>query len=187
MLDKSVAQQLQQQFVQGCIFAYPTEAVYGLGCDPDNESAVTELLRLKQRSVTKGLILVARSYSQFLAYVDDAAIPMDRRTEIFSSWPGPNTWLLPASKKAPLWITGGSDFIAVRVSQHPLIQELCELFQKPLVSTSANISTYPAAQTPEQVITQFADKVVLIAGELGGALKPSMIRHGYTGKVIREN
>ena len=187
MLDNATAQQLHQEFVEGRIFAYPTEAVYGLGCDPDNESAVTELLRLKQRSVTKGLILVARNYSQLLSYVDDNAIPMDRRTEIFSSWPGPNTWLLPASKKAPSWITGGSDLIAVRVSQHPMVQALCELFQKPLVSTSANISTYPAAQTPEEVVAQFADQVILIEGALGGALKPSMIRHGATGKVIREN
>ncbi len=187
MLDNSTAQQLQQQFMQGRIFAYPTEAVFGLGCDPDNEHAVTELLRLKQRCITKGLILVARNYSQLFAYVDDNAIPMDRRPEIFSSWPGPNTWLLPASQKAPLWITGGSDLIAVRVSQHPLIQELCELFQKPLVSTSANITTYPAALTPDDVIAQFASSVVLIEGELGGALKPSTIRHGVTGRVIREN
>lgn len=187
MLDHTTAHQLQQEFAQGRVFAYPTEAVFGLGCDPDNESAVIELLRLKQRSMTKGLILVARTYSQLLAYVDDNAIPMDRRTEIFSSWPGPNTWLLPASKTAPRWITGGSALIAVRVSHHPVIQALCELFQKPLVSTSANISTYPAAVTSDEVTAQFADKVILIAGELGGALKPSQIRDGNTGKVIREN
>ena len=187
MLDTSIAQQLLADFNQGRIFAYPTEAVYGLGCDPDNEAAVLELLRLKQRPMSKGLILVASNYSQLLNYVDDNAIPMDRRTEIFSSWPGPNTWLLPASKSAPAWITGGSELIAVRVSQHPLIQELCQLFAKPLVSTSANVTTQPAAMSADQVVTQFDDQVVLIDGKLGGALKPSMIRHGISGAVIREN
>lgn len=187
MLDFSLAQNLQTHFLQGDIFAYPTEAVYGLGCDPDNEAAVTKLLGLKQRSVSKGLILVARTYSQLLNYVDDKSIPMDKRTEIFSSWPGPITWLLPASKNAPNWITGGSGLIGVRVSQHPLIQELCELFGKPMVSTSANVSSFPAALSENQVKNYFTDQVVLIPGELGGALNPSMIRHGLTGNVIRDN
>ena len=187
MLDNSISQQLRQQFVEGRVFAYPTEAVFGLGCDPDNQSAVTTLLHLKQRSVSKGLILVAHSYSQLLPYVNDSAIPAQMREEIFASWPGPNTWLLPASAHAPHWITGGSDLIAVRVSQHALIQALCQLFDKPLVSTSANISSFPAATSEEEVTAQFADNVVLIPGALGGASKPSMIRHGLTGSVIREN
>lgn len=187
MLVNSISEQLLQQFKNGCVFAYPTEAVYGLGCDPDNQSAVTKILALKQRDICKGMILVAGHYSQLLNYVNDSAIPDDRRSEIFASWPGPNTWLLPAAANVPQWITGGSELIAVRVSQHPLIQELCNLFQKPLVSTSANLSGLPAAMTAEDVFAQFADDVVLIAGELGGALKPSMIRHGLSGQIIREN
>ena len=94
------AELIVQTLQQGELIAYPTEAVFGLGCDPDNEGAVNKLLALKRRPVNKGLILVANTYSQLLLYVDDAKIPRHKRTEIFSSWPGPVTWLLPAAKKA---------------------------------------------------------------------------------------
>jgi L-threonylcarbamoyladenylate synthase len=169
----------------GEVIAYPTEAVFGLGCDPDNEQAVEHLLALKKRSVNKGLILVALTYSQLLPYVDDKSIPMDKRTAIFSSWPGPITWLLPASAKAPTWITGDSKLIAVRVSHHPIVQQLCEWAGKPLVSTSANVSGAEPAKTAEEVIHQFANKVMLVAGEVGGRGRPSEIRNGLTGQIIR--
>jgi len=178
---------LVADFQAGKIFAYPTEAVYGLGCDPDNEQAVMALLSLKRRPINKGLILVAQNYSQLLPYVDDKSIPMDKRPEIFSSWPGAVTWLLPASLQAPKWLTGGSLLIAVRVSNHPKIKELCKLFNKPLVSTSANRSGCEPAQSAVQVKQQFADTIVLVDGELGGADKPSRIRHGLSGQTIREN
>lgn len=181
------AELLQASFSQGEVFAYPTEAVFGLGCDPDNQQAVMKLLALKQRPLEKGLILIAKTYSQLLPYVKDSAIPMDKRSEIFSSWPGPNTWLLPASSAAPDWITGGSELIAVRVSAHPLVQSLCELFDKPMVSTSANLTGLPSATTEIEVQKQFAELVVLIRGELGKDTKPSKIRHGITGQIIRDN
>ena len=72
---------------QGEVILYPTEAVFGLGCDPDNQQAVEKLLAIKQRPVEKGLILIADNYGQLLKYVDDAKIPMDKRADIFSSWP----------------------------------------------------------------------------------------------------
>lgn len=178
---------LLNSFRAGKIFAYPTEAVFGLGCDPDNQSAVLNLLSLKKRPVEKGLILIGNTYSQLLPYVDDAAIPMDMRTEIFSSWPGPVTWLLPKSARAPDWITGGSAQIAVRVSAHVLVQDLCQRLGKPIVSTSANVTGLPAAMSSKQVLKYFGDSVVLVEGELGGATKPSCIRNGLTGEIIREN
>ena len=70
----------------GGVIAYPTEAVFGLGCDPDNETAVMALLAIKQRPVEKGLILIAADYSQLLPYVNDTAIPQDKRAKIFASW-----------------------------------------------------------------------------------------------------
>lgn len=176
-----------QTLQQGELLAYPTEAVYGLGCDPDNEGAVLKLLALKKRPVEKGLIIVAKTYSQLLPYVDDAKIPMSMRTEIFSSWPGPVTWLLPAAKQSPKWVTGDSDFIAVRVSQHPVVTQLCELFGKPLISTSANVSGGNPAINTEQLYQQFDKTLLLVDGVLGGANKPSQIRHGMSGQTIRDN
>ena len=70
---------------QGEVILYPTEAVYGLGCDPDNQQAVEKLLEIKQRPVEKGLILIADNYGQLLKYVDDVKLPMDKRADIFSS------------------------------------------------------------------------------------------------------
>ena len=181
------AELIIQTLQQGELIAYPTEAVFGLGCDPDNEGAVNKLLALKRRPVNKGLILVAKTYSQLLLYVDDVKIPMHKRTEIFSSWPGPVTWLLPAAKKAPKWITGDSDLIAVRVSQHPVVRKLCELFGKPLISTSANVSGAKPAVNTEQLYQQFDRTLLLVDGAVGGANKPSQIRHGISGQTIRDN
>jgi len=178
---------ITQTLQQGGVVAYPTEAVLGLGCDPHNKSAVYNLLTLKQRPVDKGLILVAKNFSQLLPYVDDAKIPTHMRTEIFSSWPGPVTWLLPAAKQAPKWITGGSDLIAVRVSQHFIVRQLCELFGKPLISTSANVSGAKPAVNAEQLYQQFDKTLLLVDGALGGANKPSQIRHGISGQTIRDN
>ncbi|GGD72089.1 Sua5/YciO/YrdC/YwlC family protein [Lacimicrobium alkaliphilum] len=178
-------EETRQAFSEGKLLAYPTEAVFGLGCDPDNQYAVMSLLALKQRPLERGLILVAKTYSQLLPYVKDSAIPLDRRTGIISSWPGPVTWLLPKSDSAPDWITGGNDMIAVRVSAHPVVAQLCELFDKPLVSTSANLTGQRPVTEASEIVHTFADKVLLVPGELGGSLKPSEIRHGLTGKIIR--
>lgn len=181
------AELIVQTLLHGGVIAYPTEAVLGMGCDPDNAPAVQTLLTLKKRPVEKGLILVAKTYSQLLPYVDDAKIPMGMRPEIFSSWPGPVTWLLPAAKRAPKWVTGGSDLIAVRVSQHLVVSQLCELFGKPLISTSANVTGMQPALNAEQLYKQFDKTLFLVAGALGGANKPSQIRHGITGQTMRDN
>lgn len=176
---------VRQAFFTGEILAYPTEAVFGLGCDPDNEQAVMSLLALKQRPVEKGLILVAKTYSQLLPYVKDSAIPLDRRTAIISSWPGPVTWLLPRADNAPEWLTGGSDMIAVRVSAHPVVMQLCEILDKPLVSTSANLSGQSPVTEAQEIVHTFANNVRLVPGKVGASLKPSEIRHGLTGNIIR--
>ena len=170
----------------GVIF-YPTEAIYGLGCDPDSEQAVMALLEIKQRPVEKGLILIADNYAQVMKYIDDSRIPLDKRAEIFSSWPGATTWLLPANSSAPKWITGQHTSIAVRITDHPIVKQLCCAFNKPLVSTSANIS----GQTPISDISHarsiFAEQIaVYVEGALGGNRQASQIKDALSGKVIRE-
>ena len=82
---------------RGGVIAYPTEAVWGLGCDPFDETAVLRLLALKQRAVDKGLILIAASASQFDGLLDWNALPEDRRAAVHASWPGPHTWIVPAT------------------------------------------------------------------------------------------
>src|SRR5690606_8712792 len=109
---------------RGGIVACPTEGVWGLECDPFDEDAVLRLLALKQRSVDKGLILVAASLAQFDGIADWDALPAQARDGVVASWPGPHTWVVPATRAVPPWITGGRDAVALRVSAHPLVAAL---------------------------------------------------------------
>src|SRR5690606_10268160 len=127
---------------EGGVIAYPTEAVWGLGCDPWNEDAVYRLLALKERPVEKGLILVSDNIRQFDFILE--GLPEVWVDKLASTWPGPNTWLVPHQDLLPEWITGRHESVALRVSDHPLVRDLCAL-TGPLVSTSANPSARPAA------------------------------------------
>ena len=183
LLENPIMSALQSEGV----IVYPTEAVYGLGCDPDSEAAVMKLLDIKQRPVEKGLILIADNYGQLLKYVDDDKIPMDKRADIFSSWPAAITWVMPANKSTPKWLTGQFDTIAVRVTNHPVVKQLCQEFGKPLVSTSANLSGQDPVLTLEEAKNTFGDKVsAYVEGALGGNTKPSQIKDAFTGKLFRE-
>lgn len=177
-----VLQALQQEEV----IAYPTEAVFGLGCDPDSEKAVNALLALKQRPWQKGLILIAANYEQLKPYVDDSTLTDSQREAIFSVWPGPVTWVIPARLETPRWLTGSFDSLAVRVSDHPLVQQLCSQYGKPLVSTSANLSGQEPCRTIEEVRRQFGSSLPVLAGLVGGRLNPSEIRDALTGKQFRQ-
>lgn len=177
-----VLQALQQEEV----IAYPTEAVFGLGCDPDSEKAVNALLALKQRPWQKGLILIAANYEQLKPYIDDAALTDAQRETIFSVWPGPVTWVIPVRPETPRWLTGSFDSLAVRVSDHPLVQQLCSQYGKPLVSTSANLSGQEPCRTTEEVRIQFGSSLPVLAGLVGGRLNPSEIRDALTGKQFRQ-
>lgn len=171
---------------RGELIVYPTEAVWGIGCDPDNEHAFNKLLIAKGRPIHKGVILIASDYSQALPYVDDQRIPIERRAQILSSWPGPVTWLLPAKSTAPHWLTGGSELIAIRVTSHPTVRRLCKEFGKALVSTSANYSGQPTPHNLDEVKQVFAEQVAFYVDEpLGGHSRPSKILNAMTGEVVR--
>lgn len=169
---------------EGGVIAYPTEAVWGLGCDPRDRDAVERLLAIKQRDWRKGLILIADNFEQLWPFIAD---PNTSKLEpAIASWPGPATWLMPASSSAPRWITGGRDRIAVRVTAHPLASALCRAHGGPIVSTSANRSKRPALKTRLQVQRQFASAVdCIVAGALGGLERPTSIRDLETGQVVR--
>ena len=171
---------------QGGILAYPTEGVFGLGCDPDNERAIKKLLLLKQRSASKGLILIASNYSQLLPYVDDLAIPQEKRFAVMSRWPSAITQILPANKNISPLLTGCFDTIAVRITAHPDVIEICNAFNKPLVSTSANLSGQAAAVTWQQVQNQLGEKIdYLLQSNTLGHTQPSTIINALTGEVLR--
>lgn len=170
----------------GAVIAYPTEAVWGLGCDPMDEAAVRRLLDIKQREVAKGLILVAADEAQLARFIDIDALDAAQRGEVRASWPGPHTWIVPASSKAPRWITGTHDGIAVRVSAHPQVITLCRVFGGALVSTSANLTGQPAATCRDQLDGALLARIDGVCeGETGGRSAPSVIRDARSGAVLR--
>lgn len=169
----------------GGVGAYPTEGVWGLGCDPLDPEAVLRLIALKGRDPGKGLILIAADHAQLEGFV---ALPGDPalRERVLASWPGPVTWVLPARPGVPAWLAGGRDTLAVRVSAHPPVVALCRAAGTALVSTSANRSGRPALRRAVQVRRAFGAQLDwLLPGPLGGARGPSEIRDGRDGRVLR--
>lgn len=171
----------------GEVIAYPTEGVFGVGCDPDDINAVKKLLELKQRPVEKGLILIAASYEQLIPYIDESQLSEEQLDRVHASWPGPVTWIMPASERVTHWVSGQFDTIAVRVTDHSLVQKLCLAFGKPVTSTSANMNGLPPCMTTAEVEQQLGDKLAgILRGETGGRNKPSEIRDARTLKVLRQ-
>jgi len=173
-------------FHQGGVIAYPTEAMFGLGCDPDNAQAIQKILAIKQRPVDKGLILLAGNYSQLLPYIDDSEIPRDKMVTILSRWPGPITQIMPANKNISPLLCGAFNSIAVRITEHPDIVALCKKVGKPIVSTSANISGKPSAINWHEVELQFPNTFdYVMKGETLGLSKASTIINALSGATIR--
>ena len=168
---------------QGGVIAYPTEAVYGLGCLPGKRDAVYRLLLLKKRSISKGLILVAAFPEQLEKYIcyPDASV----RNGVLATWPGPVTWLLPAKRETPDWIKGSHTTVAVRVSGHPVVRALCREAGA-LVSTSANPEHKLPARTLRKVVEYFGHSLdYIVPGEVGGLTGPTEIRDAVSGEIIR--
>lgn len=173
---------LKQQHV----IAYPTEAVFGVGCSPDSEAAVMRLLALKQRPVEKGLILIADNFEQLKPYIDDSALTDEQRQTVFAHWPGPVTFVFPARPNTPKWLTGRFNSLAVRVTDHPLVKALCQAYGKPVVSTSANLTGLPPCRTADEVYQQFGNDFPVLEGDTGGRANPSEIRDALTGELFRQ-
>ena len=168
----------------GGLIAYPTEAVFGLGCHPLDGDAVSRLLKLKQRPQAKGLILIADSPAALAPYLGEIPEPAWQR--VVQSWPGPNTWVVPASDTTPEWLTGKHESLAVRVTDHPVAAALCRIAGTPLVSTSANLTQHPPARNPLEVNLRCAPGVdLVIHGRTGGLSRPTVIRDALKETLIR--
>lgn len=166
------------------VVACPTEAVWGLSCDPYNERAVDRLLALKNRPPSKGLILVAASQHQFDFLLSD--VSSQASDTLAASWPGPVTWVVPHHGRVPPWVSGGHDTVAVRVSNHPVVSALCMAWGGPLVSTSANPAGARPAREAFQVRRYFGDLLdCLLPGSVGNSERTTIIRNLMTGQILR--
>ena len=168
----------------GGVIAYPTEAVWGLGCDPYSELAVSRLLELKNRPVSKGLILIASDEAQLQPLLTGLDKP--QRARLTLSWPGPTTWLVPHRGLVPPWVHGEHDTVAVRVTDHPLVRSLCDCFGGAVVSTSANRAGGLAAKAQFQVRRYFGNELdMILPGAVGAHSGPSTIRDLASDRILR--
>jgi L-threonylcarbamoyladenylate synthase len=171
---------------QGNVLAYPTEAVFGLGCDPHNRTAFERIFALKQRPATQGVLLIAADFAQVERYVDMAQVPAGVLAQVRASWPGPFTWVFPRSAEVPDWVAGAHPGIALRVTAHAPAAALCRAFGGALVSTSANIHGKPPARDLQTIVDYFGDALDgMVDAPLGGAAQPTTIRDALTGAIIR--
>ena len=184
MLISSNPEDLVDVIQQGGIVAYPTEAVFGLGCIASNDKSIEKLLILKKRSVDKGFILIASCIGQLELYIQ----PLSKKNteKIISKQAHPVTWLVPVKPQVSPLLTGAYDKIAIRIIQQTQTSKLCDYINHPLVSTSANISTYPAALTTNQVKHNFSSGIdCILEGQTAGFKKPSKIIDLNTSKITR--
>ena len=169
---------------RGAVIAYPTEAVYGLGCDPFDAQAVAQLFALKQRPASQGVLLIAADFSQVENFIGPVAAEAIARAR--ATWPGPHTWVFPRSEQTPAWLAGSHAGIALRVTAHPIAAGLCRTFGGALVSTSANHHGELPARSADEVRSSFGDQVAyIVSGAVGGLDRPTPIRNAVNGEVFR--
>lgn len=171
---------------QAHVVAYPTEAVFGLGCNPNSESAVRKLLALKQRPEEKGLILVAPSREFLLPYIDETRMGQTEWQRLEQPSEKAITWVVPAKASVPRYLRGQFDTIAVRICRVPAVAELCSACGFALTSTSANLSGQSPCRRAEEVVAQFGQDFPVLFAATGGKTNPSEIRDIFTQHIFRQ-
>lgn len=169
---------------QAGVVIYPTEGVYGLGCDFRNQQAVQKLLSLKQRPISQGLILVASHIQQILPLIK----PTHRShlARALKTWPGHSTWVFPSTPLVPNWISGEHQSVAVRLSNHDTVISLCNELDSAVVSTSANINGQTPMDNCLDLFDLWGSAVdYYLDLPLGGQAHASSIRQASDGKVLR--
>jgi L-threonylcarbamoyladenylate synthase len=170
---------------KGGIIAYPTEAVWGLGCDPKNQTAVIKLLDIKSRPMCKGMILVAGDDTHLAPWLKHLAQPL--QAKLLASYESPTSWIVVDQGISPNWVRGDHQSVALRLSQHAGVQTLCQAFKGCIVSTSANPAGLAPALSMDQVLAYFDDKIdAIFDSPLGQATQPSQIKNLIDDQLIRQ-
>lgn len=185
-VDMEQVQQAVHCLRQGQIIAYPTESVYGLGCDPFDRGPAMQLLLLKDRDVGKGLILIASDWDQ----VADLVLPIEPMAlaRVHATWPGPVTWIFPARQDVlPPWVRGSTEDIAIRITDHPIARAICQQYGGPIIATSANSRGCMPTRDYRATEIAYGDKIgMVVKGKTGGRIKPTEIRDAISGEILRK-
>ena len=168
----------------GGVILYPTETVYGLGCDPMNLDAINYLNQLKHRESGKGLILLGHTLALFDDYIE-ALTPTDQQK--ITNTKQPTSWIVRANDSLPDWLTNNQRTIAIRITQQPIVVALCQQLGHPIISTSANPSGKKTCCNALQAHQYFHDKVdALIINDQPLTGQPSVIKRLDNQKTLRQ-
>jgi L-threonylcarbamoyladenylate synthase len=174
---------VRRHLAGGGIIAYPTESCYGFGCDPFQHKAIAKILKIKGRSKTKGLIVIAGAEHQLNSIIQP--LSPSERMEISKYWPGPFSLILPSTTKVPCNLIGRHSSIAVRITRHQLVQQLCRNLDSALVSTSANHAGHRSCRNYRETMRQFGSQVMVLPGLTNFAKKPSTLIDWFSKQQLR--
>lgn len=173
----------------GGVILYPTDTIWGLGCDATNESAVKKVYEIKKRAETKSMLVLIDSPAKLQAYVEE--IP-EMAWDLIDLTTKPLTIIYPGARNLAVNLVNEDKTIGIRVTDEAFSKKLCEMFRKPIVSTSANISgeKSPAlfAEISKEIIGQVDYVVNFRRDEKQPAKASSIIKLGVGNQIeiIRE-
>ena len=181
--DKKNCEKFSEDVKNGAVFAYPTEAVFGLGCDAKNKNSIIKILDIKQRDISKGLIVISDNLEKVRNFIDDSYYKtfVEQNSDA-----KPTTWLCPASDLVLPEVTGKSNKIAIRITSHKISCDICKLLDLPIISTSANKSGDDPFVESCEFDNYFHNHVdYIVDGKVGDSKKPSRILDLITKEVLR--
>lgn len=152
----------------GGVFIFPTDTVYGIGVNAENERSILKIYELKKRPANKPLILLFSSIEEVEQYVEDSD---SKIAEILKRlfWPGPLTLIFKKSSKVIDSISSGQQTVGVRIPENEILRKIIKLVGVPIASTSANITEEKSPVSLEEVPEELIDKAEVIID--GGACK----------------
>ena len=174
-----------QVLSRGGVISHPTDSIQSVGCLPSFPGSVDLLLKMKRRNINKGLILLASDLIYVLEYIDFSSLTKPDFDKLAKLNPNPITYIVPASKSAPRYITGGQSTLALRITDNSVIKFLCENTNSALISTSANISSLQAARSTLKLRVYFGNDLDLVLSPKQVNSKPSTIVNLLTGERYR--
>ncbi|MCI7465814.1 MAG: threonylcarbamoyl-AMP synthase [Bacteroidales bacterium] len=144
----------------GGVILYPTDTIWGLGCDATNREAIERIIQIKGRSANKNLLILVSDEEMLAEYVE--SIPSCAR-DLLHSVQTPATIIYPQAKNLPIDLLSNNQSIGIRIPKHDYCQRLLKEFGKPIVSTSANLSGMPSPENFSQIVPDILQAVDYVA------------------------
>lgn len=166
ILSQSDKENISYALNNGGVIAYPTDTVWGLGANPEDEDAIRKIYELKKRDGKKPLILMASDFEYLKPFVEILSEEEERMFKKYS--PGALTLIAKKSLRTPDYITSGFDTVGIRIPNHPVFAQVANLSPcGVLATTSANLSTQPSALRRDDVIKYFGENLNFVTNDFG--------------------